>query len=197
MKILKQSILAGALLFAGLATAQQRKGMKNMLKVGGHVGIVLPSENTSMALGVDVAYQYLVTPSFGLGVATGYTHFFGQENEGYDFKQKKQSYDNNNVGVLPVAALLRYYPKKTGFYFGTDIGYGFLLGDNQITSNINAERPNGGLYLKPEIGYHNNDWNFSIHYQKIFTDDKYNFPNQDYNLGSLGIGVGYNIPLGN
>lgn len=188
MKILKQSILAGALLFTGLVTAQQKKGMKNMLKVGGHVGIALPSENTSFALGADIAYQHLVTPSFGLGIATGYTHFFGQENEGYD---------NNSVGVVPLAALIRFYPKKTGFYFGTDLGYGFLLGDDEIASNVNAERPSGGLYLKPEIGYHNNDWNFSIHYQKVFTDDEYNFSNQDYNVGSLGIGVGYNIPLGN
>lgn len=192
MKILKQGILAGALLLSGVVSAQQaakpRLSMKNMLKVGAHVGVAVPTENTSAALGVDVSYQYLVTPSFGLGLATGYTQYFAKD---------KNEYNNNNVGLVPVAALLRYYPKKTGFYFGTDLGYGFLTGDDKIANNYIDERPEGGLYIKPEIGYHNRDWNFSIHYQKVFTDKKYNFENQKYNIGSIGVGVGYNIALGN
>ncbi|PIE51018.1 MAG: hypothetical protein CSA38_00240 [Flavobacteriales bacterium] len=195
MKILKQTILASLLLAAGFANGQKhKKGMKNMLKVGANVGMVLPTKsNTVASLGIDVTYQYLVNPNFGLGLSTGYTHFFGRD---------KNQFDNNSVGVVPVSALIRFYPKRSGFYFGTNIGYGFLTGDNQIlkkteVGQLNKNRPDGGLYVKPEVGYHNRDWNFSVHYQKVFTDKKYNYEKQDYNIGSLGIGVAYNIPLGN
>lgn len=189
MKILKQSILAGALLLTGLVSAQQaRVGMKNMLKVGANVGVAIPTENTSAAFGLDLSYQHLVTPSFGLGIATGYTQYFGRNTN---------QYDNNNVGVVPLAALIRIYPKRTGFYAGADIGYGFLSGESKVASNYSLQRPDGGFYIKPEIGYHNRDWNFFIQYQKVFTDSDYNFDNQDYSVGALGVGVAYNIALGN
>ena len=32
------------------------------------------------------------------------------------------------------------------------------------------------FYLKPEIGYHNQDWNFAVQYTKVFTGDKGNLP---------------------
>ena len=192
MKSLKKSILAVGILGAGLLSAQSAD-MKNMIKVGANVGIAVPQENASAALGLDVAYQNLVTPGFGLGIATGYTHYFGRENTVGGL-----TVDNNDFGVVPVAALVRIYPKQTGFYFGTDLGYGFITGDKQVASNtvVATERPDGGLYIKPEIGYHNRDWNFAVQYQKVFTGDKGEIGDQKYNAGALGLGVSYNIPLG-
>ncbi len=192
MKSLKKSILAVGILGAGLVSAQSAD-MKNMIKVGANVGIAVPQENASAALGLDVAYQNLVTPGFGLGIATGYTHYFGRENTVGGL-----AVDNNDFGVVPVAALVRIYPKQTGFYFGTDLGYGFITGDKQVASNtvVATERPDGGLYIKPEIGYHNRDWNFAVQYQKVFTGDKGEIGDQKYNAGALGLGVSYNIPLG-
>jgi hypothetical protein len=124
MKMFKQAILFAGILTAGALSAQSAQ-MNNMIKVGANVGLAVPSDNTSMAVGVDVAYQNLITPGFGLGIATGYTHYFGKENNGYN---------NNDVGVVPVGALIRIYPKQTGFYFGTDLGYGFLVGDDFISN---------------------------------------------------------------
>lgn len=98
--------------------------------------------------------------------------------------------------MVPVAALIRIYPKQMGFYLGTDIGYGFIVGDKNVASNSTVERPDGGLYIKPEIGYHNKDWNFAVQYQKTFTGDKGEILNQKYSAGAIGVGVGYNIPLG-
>lgn len=192
MKSLKKSILAVGILGAGLVSAQSAD-MKNMIKVGANVGIAVPQENASAALGLDVAYQNLVTPGFGLGIATGYTHYFGRENTVGGL-----AVDNNDFGVVPVAALVRIYPKQTGFYFGTDLGYGFITGDKQVASNtvVATERPDGGLYIRPEIGYHNRDWNFAVQYQKVFTGDKGEIGDQKYNAGALGLGVSYNIPLG-
>lgn len=191
MKTFKGSILGLSMLLASFATAQETAeplSMKNMLKIGVNAGLPLPADNASAVLGLDLAYQNLVTPSFGLGVATGYSHFFGKEVNGLD---------NNDFGVVPLAAMLRYYPKNAGVYLGTDIGYGFIVGDDKVASNAPINRPDGGLYVKPEIGYHNRDWNFSIHYQKTFTDNEGEIGTQKYNAGALGLGVAYNIPLGN
>ncbi len=195
MKTIKKTILGLGILTAGVISAQDSEAakfdnisMRNMLKVGANVGLAVPSENASAAVGLDVAYQHLVTPGFGLGVATGYTHYFGKDNNGYN---------NNDFGVVPVAGLLRVYPKDTGFYFGTDLGYGFIVGDEKVASNAgSANRPDGGFYIKPEIGYHNNDWNFALQYQKVFTGNEGEMSGQNYNAGALGVGVSYNIPLG-
>lgn len=187
MKTLKQTIAAAAFLTVGLVSAQD-KAMNNMIKVGATVGVAVPQDNASMAVGVDVAYQNLITPGFGLGIATGYTHYFGKENNGYN---------NNDVGVVPVAALFRIYPKQTGFYFGADLGYGFLVGDKNVAAGFATERPDGGFYLKPELGYHNRDWNFFLQYQKVFAGNNGDLAGQDYNVGSIGAGFSYNIPLGN
>ncbi|MCC3217649.1 MULTISPECIES: hypothetical protein [Chryseobacterium] len=186
MKMFKQAIVLAGILTAGIASAQSAQ-MNNMIKVGANVGLAVPADNLSAAVGVDVAYQNLITPGFGLGIASGYTHYFGKDNNGYK---------NNDVGVVPVAALIRIYPKQTGFYFGTDLGYGFLVGDKAVASNTNVERAGGGFYLKPEIGYHNRDWNFFVQYQKVFVGTKGDLPGQDYNVGNIGVGFGYNIPLG-
>ena len=61
-----------------------------------------------------------------LGIATGYNHFFGKDNDGIE---------NNDFGVVPVAGLIRVYPKQTGFYFGTDLGYAFITGDENVATN--------------------------------------------------------------
>ncbi len=191
MKSMKKTILALGLMTAGLISAQSAD-MKNMIKIGGNVGFAVPAENASMNVGLDVAYQNLVTPGFGLGIATGYNHFFGRENTINNVK-----IDNNDFGVVPVAALIRVYPKQTGFYLGTDLGYGFIVGDEKVASNVGSPaRPDGGFYIKPEIGYHDRNWNFAVQYQKTFTGDKGEIGSQKYNAGALGLGVSYNIPLG-
>ncbi len=186
MKLLKQTALVAGILITGLVSAQSAN-MHNILKVGVNVGLPVPSENASFAAGVDVAYQNLITPGFGLGVATGYTHYFGKDNDGIK---------NNDFGVIPAAALVRIYPGQSGFYFGADLGYGFITGNGDVSENYVTDRPSGGLYIKPQLGYHNRDWNFGVHYQKVFTGDDGQIGDQKYNAGNIGVGVAYNIALG-
>ena len=190
MKNIKKVVLGLGILGAGIVSAQNSE-MTNMIKLGVNGGIAVPSSNASANVGVDLSYQNLVTPGFGLGIATGYNHFFGRTNNvnGVDI-------NNNDFGVIPVAALIRVYPKQTGFYLGTDLGYGFIVGDEKVAANSTVDRPDGGFYIKPEIGYHNRDWNFAVQYQKTFTGDKGEIGSQKYNAGAIGVGVGYNIPLG-
>ncbi len=190
MNSMKKSVLLLGLMTAGLASAQSAD-MRNMIKVGANAGISVPAENASANVGINVAYQNLVTPGFGLGIATGYSHFFGRENTIGNVK-----IENNDFGVVPVAALIRIYPKRTGFYLGTDLGYGFIVGNEKVAANSAVKKPDGGFYIKPEIGYHNRDWNFFVQYQKTFTGTAGEIGTQKYNAGSLGAGFSYNIPLG-
>lgn len=193
MKNFKKIVLGAAVAAFSLASAQtvEKPSMKNMFKLGINAGYSLPDDTHGFALGADLSYQNLVTPGFGLGIATGYTHYFGSDNtvNGYTF-------NNNDHGLVPVAALLRYYPQNTGFYLGADLGYGFITGEDRVASNYTVNRPDGGFYLKPEVGYHNDDWNFALQYQKVFTGDEGNIGDQKFSMGALGLALSYNIPLG-
>ncbi|MBO9620689.1 MAG: hypothetical protein J7539_16820 [Niabella sp.] len=184
--------MAAGILSVGCIRAQS---MKNTLKVGVLGGAAVPNENAAANLGVDVAYQNLVSPHVGLGIATGYNHFFGKNNT-----INGVTLNNNSFGVVPVAALIHYYPRAKGIYVGTDLGYGFLTGDQKVAANADVNRPDGGFYLKPELGWHNRNWNIFANYTKVFTGNTgaitVGNATQKYNAGSIGLGVAYNIGLG-
>lgn len=191
-----KKLVLGAVVGLLSISAVQAQSMKNTLKIGAMGGAAVPNENVVANAGVDVSYQNLVTPHVGIGIATGYNHFFGKDN-----KIEGTTLDNNSVGLVPVAALFRYYPKEKGIYVGTDLGYGFLVGEEKVAANSAVNRPNGGFYLKPELGWHNRNWNVFAHYTKVFTpSNEGKIPvgntNQKYNVGSIGVGVAYNIGLG-
>ena len=191
---MKKVFFGVALLFAaGFANAQDLS-YKNTLKIGAIAGPSVPKGNAAAGAGLDIAYQNLVTPHVGLGLASGYQHYFGSEA-----KINNTDVKNNGFGVVPVAGLVRFYPKSEGFYLGTDLGYGFITGDEKVTDHatVNADRPSGGFYLKPELGYHNRNWNIFAHYSKVFTGaDAGKVGDQKYNAGMVGVGLAYNIPLG-
>ena len=136
------------------------------LKAGLTAGVPVGDANdfASFNVGVDLRGQYLFNPNFAIGIASGYTHFFGKE--GID-----------DFGVIPLAGFVRYYFTPKGLFFGSDFGYGFLtdVDDNE-----------GGLYINPQIGYHNRDWNIYAFYQNTFAEN-------DLDLRSVGIGATYNI----
>ena len=192
--MMKKVFFGVALLFAaGFANAQD-VSYKNTLKVGAIAGPSVPKGNAAAGAGLDVAYQNLVTPHVGLGVASGYQHYFGKEAN-----INNTTVQNNDFGVVPVAGLFRYYPSAQGIYVGTDLGYGVIVGDAKVTNHgtVNADRPAGGFYMKPEIGYHNRNWNIFAHYTKTFTGaDAGKVGDQKFNAGMIGVGLAYNIGLG-
>lgn len=122
------------------------------------------SDFSSFNVGLDVRAQHLFTPSWGVGVASGYDHFFAKDN----FEE---------FGVIPLAGFIRYYFTPSGLFFGSDLGYGFL-------TNVNNN--SGGLYVNPQIGYHNENWNIYGFYKNTFSEN-------DVNIQSVGLGVTYNI----
>lgn len=122
------------------------------------------SDFYSFTLGADVRAQFLVTPNIGVGVASGYTNFFGKDGA-------------DDFGQIPLAAFGRYYFHEAGWYVGVDLGYGFLT---------NVENTSGGLYINPQIGYNTYNWNFYGYFQHTSAEG-------DLNIQSVGIGATYNI----
>src|SRR5690606_41366898 len=105
----------------------------------------------SFALGADIKGQLMSPPNWALGIASGYTHYFPKEG-------------HENFGSVPVGIFARYYPACQGFFVGTDVGYSFQTG-----SDLNG---NGGMYVRPQVGYHNRLWNIFGFYNGIFRKDE-------------------------
>lgn len=157
-------LFAVALMSFSLINAQSRG--TNWLKLGAHVGVPVGdvSDVSSFMAGVDLKYQLLGIDSFGIGVATGYSNYFGKE-----INNRKV----DDFGFVPLAGLFRFYATSS-FFIGTDLGYAFSTQKNG----------KGGLYYRPEIGYHNEKWNIYGFYQGV---------SRGNSIGAVGVGISYNI----
>lgn len=138
--------------------------LKAGLSAGVPVGDV--ADFSSFVLGLDLKGQLMSTPHLGIGLTTGYNHFFAKDNF-------------ESFGTVPLGAFIRVYPKAQGFFAGTDLGYSFIT---------NVDNADGGFYVKPQIGYHNYSWNIFGYYNGIFRSD-----NSGGNIQHVGIGATYNI----
>lgn len=168
---MKRMIIAAVALFTTgqlLAQSNDVVTKKNSwLKAGlsASVPVGKLSDYSSFAAGLELSGQFMETKNFGIGIATGYTNFFAK-NGGEDF------------GVIPVGLMLRYYPMPEGFFVGTDLGYSFLT---------NSGSGAGGFYVKPQLGYHNYNWNFYGFYNQVFQKTGY------IDVQNAGIAATYNI----
>ena len=152
---MKKVVLFLATLCYGLSYAQDIPEVdittkNSWFKAGLTAGVPMgdAKDISSFNVGVDVRGQYLFTPHFGVGIASGYNHFFGKD-------------EFDDFGVIPLAGFARYYFQTEGVFVGADFGYGFL-------TNVDNS---GGLYFNPQIGYHNKKWNIYGYYQNTFAED--------------------------
>lgn len=178
---MKKLILCFTFFLGGLAVqAQEIRDLDQIsennswLKLGVNLGVPVGDVNnfSSFALGLDVAAQFMRTDNYGLGVATGYTNYFTKSDVG------ESTGLTDGFGAVPLGLMFRYYPKPKGLFVGTDVGYTFLTGANS---------KDGGAYVRPQIGYHNYDWNILGYYNQVFRGD----PSID--IQSVGVAVTYNI----
>ncbi|WP_027125220.1 hypothetical protein [Gelidibacter mesophilus] len=176
---MKKIVLLLTLCIVGTTFAQNHEvnvtSKNSWLKVGVNAGLPVGDmdDASTFSLGLDLKAQYLVTPNFGIGLATGYSHMFGKS----DVDHIIGNHVVDDFGIIPAAAFARYYFKPKGLFVGVDFGYGFLT---------NVDDNDGGLYVNPQIGYHNRDWNFFAYYQNTFADN-------DVDIQVLGIGATYNL----
>ncbi len=166
--MLGAALLLSAALSAQTTPAPEITHKNSWLKLGVLAGV--PVGNTSdvsnATVGVDLKGQLMSTNHIGIGLTTGYNHFFAKD--GY-----------KSFGTIPLGAFVRVYPDYKGFFAGLDGGYSLLTG----TSNNK-----GGAYVRPQLGYHNYEWNLFGFYNHIFRSDI-----KGGNIQSAGIGFTYNI----
>jgi len=147
--------------------------VNSWLKVGANGGIPIGNfgDHYNAFVGIELNGQFMSTRHLGLGVASGYTHYFSKKSQPTD----TMSY--GDFGAIPVGFLLRYYPKAKGIYMGVDAGFTFVPEDLK----------RGGFYVRPQVGYHNRNWNFYAFYNHVFNNKNYN------DLQGIGVAVVYNL----
>ncbi|MCE7055074.1 hypothetical protein LZF95_10345 [Algoriphagus sp. AGSA1] len=176
MKKLLASLILMAFACAAYAQTQPTRNLEEIsednswLKLGLNLGVPVGDigDYSSFALGLDVAGQFMRTDNFGLGVVSGYTNYF----------KKSDMPGTQNFGAIPLGLMFRYYPQPSGIFVGTDVGYTFLTGD------VGGD---GGLYIRPQVGYHNYDWNIFAFYNQVFGSDN------AMDIQSIGVAATYNI----
>lgn len=164
---MKKFILSILVLSTSFLMAQNSEitTKNSWIKLGATAGIPVGDihDASNFTAGLEVRGQYLVKPYLGLGIATGYNHYFGKD-------------EVDDFGTIPLAATVRVYPSRKGVFLGMDAGYSFVT---------NVDDIDGGLYINPQLGYHNYDWNIYAHFQKTFNDGP--------SIQNVGIGATYNI----
>ncbi len=141
-------------------------------KVGINTGIPILQENNKMTkfiLGLDASLQFLETRYSGIGIKSGYSHYFSN----FDSEE--------SIGEIPLAIMYRFYPKSSGFFIGIDAGYSFIL---------NSPYTSGGYMARPHLGYHGYDWNIFGYYNFVLIETA-----SQSDLHSIGISITRNIRL--
>lgn len=138
-------------------------------KVGLNAGLPLPPTKSSFVLGLDASVQFLETKAAGIGIKSGYSHYFSADK------------NLRAIGEIPLAIMYRFYPTSTGFFTGLDIGYSFII-DSPYTK--------GGFMGRPHGGYHGDNWNIYAYYNLVLIQET----DQD-NIQSIGIALTRNIRL--
>jgi len=122
---MKKLFLTGALALFGLMSAQKTD---SGIRLGVNAGIPVGDfgKLTTFTAGVDLAYLYPLAENFRLGVATGYSHYFGKKTT-YDLWIFGQKVDKvPDVGIIPVAATAEYTFGGSNVFLGVDLGYAFF-----------------------------------------------------------------------
>ncbi|UHO40020.1 hypothetical protein H5J24_08405 [Chryseobacterium capnotolerans] len=164
---MKKLLLVGAFALLGGA-AQAQEG----LKLGGHIGVPVSdaSNVSSFTLGVDGAYMWNIAKGFDLGVATGYSHFFGKDH--FD-----------DFGFIPVAVAGKYKFKGAPIFVGLDLGYGI-----STKSGID-----GGFYAQPKFGYQMSKGELYIGYQSVSNSEKVGWGRYSWTAGAVNLGYNFFI----
>ena len=173
---MKKLFLTGALALFGLMSAQKTE---SGIRLGVNAGIPVGDfgKFTTFTAGVDLAYLYPLAENFRLGVATGYSHYFGKKTK-TDLILVTLKNEVPDVGIIPVAATAEFILGDSNVFLGADLGYAFF-------TKKDLKNENGSFYYQPKLGYSfdkRHDLYFSY---KGFTRNNAN--------GSINLGYAYNF----
>lgn len=115
------------------AQGQFRAGLSGGIPIGD------AGDLATFAIAVDLGYLFEISDTFDAGVATGYSHSFGDE-----ITIAGVTVQLDDVQFIPIAASGRF-EVAPDFTVGADVGYAIELGSNGNSS--------GGFYYSPRAQY--------------------------------------------
>ena len=174
---MKKLFLTGALALFGLMNAQKTE---SGIRLGVNAGIPVGDfgKFTTFTAGVDLAYLYPLAENFRLGVATGYSHYFGKKTK-TDLILVTLKNEVPDVGIIPVAATAEFTLGDSNVFLGADLGYAFF-------TKKDLKNENGSFYYQPKLGY-----SFDKRHDLYFSYK--GFTKKSANAGSLNLGYAYNF----
>ena len=174
---MKKLFLTGALALFGLMSAQKTE---SGIRLGVNAGIPVGDfgKFTTFTAGVDLAYLYPLTENFRLGVATGYSHYFGKKTK-TDLILVTLKNEVPDVGIIPVAATAEFTLGDSNVFLGADLGYAFF-------TKKDFKNENGSFYYQPKLGY-----SFDKRHDLYFSYK--GFTRNNANAGSINLGYAYNF----
>ena len=174
---MKKLFLTGALALFGLMSAQKTD---SGIRLGVNAGIPVGDfgKLTTFTAGVDVAYLYPLAENFRLGVATGYSHYFGKKTK-TDLILVTLKNEVPDVGIIPVAATAEYTFGGSNVFLGVDLGYAFF-------TKKDFKNENGSFYYQPKLGY-----SFDKKHDLYFSYK--GFTRNNISAGSINLGYAYNF----
>ena len=174
---MKKLFLTGALALFGLMSAQKTE---SGFRLGVNAGIPVGDfgKLTTFTAGVDLAYLYPLAENFRLGVATGYSHYFGKKTK-TDLILVTLKNEVPDVGIIPVAATAEFTLGDSNVFLGADLGYAFF-------TKKDFKNENGSFYYQPKLGY-----SFDKRHDLYFSYK--GFTRNNTNAGSLNLGYAYNF----
>ena len=174
---MKKLFLTGALALFGLMSAQKTE---SGIRLGVNAGVPVGDfgKFTTFTAGVDLAYLYPLAENFRLGVATGYSHYFGKKTK-TDLILVTLKNEVPDVGIIPVAATAEFTFGDSNVFLGADLGYAFF-------TKKDLKNENGSFYYQPKLGY-----SFDKRHDLYFSYK--GFTRNNANAGSLNLGYAYNF----
>ena len=174
---MKKLFLTGALALFGLMSAQKTE---SGFRLGVNAGIPVGDfgKLTTFTAGVDLAYLYPLAENFRLGVATGYSHYFGKKTK-TDLILVTLKNEVPDVGIIPVAATAEFTLGDSNVFLGADLGYAFF-------TKKDFKNENGSFYYQPKLGY-----SFDKRHDLYFSYK--GFTRNNANAGSINLGSAYNF----
>ena len=174
---MKKLFLTGALALFGLMNAQKTE---SGIRLGVNAGIPVGDfgKFTTFTAGVDLAYLYPLAENFRLGVATGYSHYFGKKTK-TDLILVTLKNEVPDVGIIPVAATAEFILGDSNVFLGADLGYAFF-------TEKDLKNENGSFYYQPKLGY-----SFDKRHDLYFSYK--GFTRNNANAGSINLGYAYNF----
>ncbi|MBF8150553.1 hypothetical protein ITJ86_11640 [Winogradskyella sp. F6397] len=94
---------------------------------------------SSFGVNLDVNYLWEVSEEFNVGLAAGYHHYFGSEEEIPFFG----TVEYDDFGFLPIGGAARFSASEK-FIIGLDLGYAI---------GISPDGNDGGFYYAPKVQY--------------------------------------------